>query len=202
MELGEHLSGKAKEDFELVIKASQDNNQQAFAELLSRYRDSIYYTFFKMVRNEEDAEDLTIETFGKAFRNLHKYQPDFAFSTWLFKIATNNGIDFLRKKRLKTTSIDKEFHSDDGDSFALEIKASDPDPEDILIKDQKKEILKSVVDQLKPRYKILIELRYYEELSYEEISEKLQLPLGTVKAQLFRAKDLLYQIVKNNKGEF
>ncbi len=197
MELGEHLTGKAKEDYELVIKATRDNDQNAFAELLGRYRDSVYYTFLKMVKNEDDADDLTIETFGKAFRNLHRYQPDFAFSTWLFRIATNNGIDFIRKKRLKTTSINQDFEKDDGESFSLNVKDPDPDPEDILIRQQKKENLRAIIEQMKPKYRKLIELRYYDELRYDEIAEKLNLPIGTVKAQLFRAKDLLLQILKN-----
>ena len=95
---GSHLSEKAQKDYELVIEPPK-KDQQAFAELMDKYKDSIYYMLLKMVNNNDDAEDLTLEAFGKAFNRLHQYTPNFAFSTWLFKIATNNCIDFLRKKK-------------------------------------------------------------------------------------------------------
>ncbi|MBE2245864.1 MAG: sigma-70 family RNA polymerase sigma factor [Candidatus Competibacteraceae bacterium] len=189
-------------DHELVLRAVHHSDQGAYTELLDRYRDSIYYLFVKMVNNKDDAEDLTIETFGKAFRNLHNYQPTFAFSTWLYRIATNNGIDFLRKKKISTFSIDNPIKNKDGDQFEINISGNTPDPEETMIREQKKEVLRQFVDKLKPRYKQLIELRYYEDLSYEEIANRLGLPLGTVKAQLFRAKDLLYQIIHKTKGRF
>lgn len=200
MEL-DNLSSKAKSDYELVRKAVDESDQSAYAELMDRYKESIYFLFLKMVNNKDDAEDLTIESFGKAFKNLHNYQPTFAFSTWLFRIATNNGIDFIRKKKLKTMSIDKSFESDDGDEMSFDLKSGNPDPEEELITEEKKEVLKKFVDKLKPRYRRLIELRYYEGLSYEEIAENLEIPIGTVKAQLFRAKDLLYNILKGTKGK-
>ena len=98
MELNPNLSLKAQQDVELVQKAKL-GDQQAYGELLGRYRDAIYFMLLKMVNNPIDAEDLTIEAFGKAFKNIDQYAPNFAFSTWLFKIATNNCIDFIRKKR-------------------------------------------------------------------------------------------------------
>lgn len=200
MEL-DNLSYRAKSDYELVRKAVDEGDQSAYAELMGRYKDSIYYLFYKMVNNKDDAEDLMIEAFGKAFKNLHSYQPTFAFSTWLFRIATNNGIDHIRKKKLDTLSIDKNMKSEDGDSIKIDVKSSNLDPEEELVSEQKKELIKKLVDKLKPKYKQLIELRYYEEKSYEEIAEELEMPLGTVKAQLFRAKDLLYNIMKSSKGK-
>ena len=200
MEVNSNLSDKALHDYQLVRRAVDNGDQKAYAELMSRYKDSIYFMLLKMVNNRDDAEDLTIEAFGKAFKNIHQYTPDYAFSTWLFKIATNNCIDFIRKKRKNTFSIDKNFDSGgDGDSMPIDIKAEVLDPEENLIKKQKAQIMRDVVEKLKPRYRKLIELRYFQELSYEEISEELQLPLGTVKAQLFRARDLLYQVVKNSQ---
>jgi len=98
MEVNPNLSEKAQIDFKLVGQAMQ-GDQKAFAELMQRYKDSIYFMLLKMVNNRDDADDLTIEAFGKAFKNLHQYTPDYAFSTWLFKIATNNCIDFIRRKR-------------------------------------------------------------------------------------------------------
>lgn len=189
-----NLSDKAKYDYDLVIRAVENNDQKAYTEILSRYKDSIYYMMYKMVKNEEDAEDLTIEAFGKAFKKIDQYSPNFAFSTWLFKIASNNCIDFIRKKKKLTVSIDKGSGEK---SFEIEDAGLTPDKE--FIKMQKVEIMRDVVLQLKPRYRDLIELRYFKELSYEEISEELDLPLGTVKAQLFRAKELLFNILKDRK---
>ena len=104
-----HLSEKAQKDYELVVKATKYNDQQAFSDLMDRYKDSIYFMLLKMVNNKDDAEDLTIEAFGKAFNSLKQYTPNYAFSTWLFKIASNNCIDFLRKKKKKIMSIDNSI---------------------------------------------------------------------------------------------
>jgi len=186
------LSNKAKQDYALVQKAQQ-GDQHAFAQLLNRYWDSVYFMLLKMAHNKDDAEDLTIEAFGKAFRNIESYTPRYAFSTWLFKIATNNCDDFIRKKQLAPTPLD---HLQDSlDNATINIQSDLPDPEESLINLQKIEALKDVVNQLKPRYKKLIELRYYKEYSYEEISSELKLPIGTVKARLYRAKSLLYNIL-------
>jgi RNA polymerase sigma-70 factor (ECF subfamily) len=194
-----HLSDKAIKDYKLVRKAVDEGDQKAYAELMSRYKDSIYYMLLKMVNNRDDAEDLTIEAFGKAFRNIRQYTPDYAFSTWLFKIATNNCIDFIRKKRKMMLSIDRGFENEEGQDVSLEVKSDGPAPDDVMMKKQKVMMMKDVVEKLKPRYRRLVELRYYQELSYEEISEELNLPLGTVKAQLFRAREFLYQIMKNSE---
>jgi RNA polymerase sigma-70 factor (ECF subfamily) len=198
MELIAHLSSKAQEDFHLVQKAIQ-KDQQAYAKLMSRYRESLYYTIFKMVQNTEDAEDLTIESFSKAFGRLESYTPQFAFSTWLFKIASNHCIDFLRKKRIKAISINQTGRGEDGDQFEIPVKDGELNPEQLMQRNQSVSHVRAVVDQLKPHYKRMIELRYFEEKSYEEIAEEMQLPLGTVKAQLFRAKDLLQELLGGAK---
>jgi RNA polymerase sigma factor (sigma-70 family) len=187
------LSNKAKQDYALVQKAQQ-GDQHAFAQLLNRYWDSVYFMLLKMAHNKDDAEDLTIEAFGKAFKFIQKYEPDFAFSTWLFKIANNNAIDFLRKQHTKTISIDSQGRDADEDN-PVQLQSDGPDPEEILISKQKTEFLKTIVNELKPRYSRLVHLRYFEEYSYEEIAQSLNLPIGTVKAQLFRAKELLYNII-------
>jgi RNA polymerase sigma factor (sigma-70 family) len=187
------LSDKAKQDYSLVQKA-QAGDQHAFAQLLNRYWDSVYFMILKMAHNKDDAEDLTIEAFGKAFKYIHNYEPEFAFSTWLFKIANNNAIDFLRKQHTKTISIDSQGRDADEDN-PVQLQSDTPDPEEVLIGKQKTEFLKTIVNELKPRYSRLVQLRYFEEYSYEEIAETLNLPIGTVKAQLFRAKELLYHII-------
>jgi len=191
MELGSSLSDKAKSDLVLVEQA-RNGSEKAFSILLNRYRDSIYFLLLKMVNNSSDAEDLTIEAFGKAFRNLDLFTPDFAFSTWLFKIATNNCIDFIRRKKLIPGPIDQL--QDDQDDMTVNIQSDLPDPEESLINDQKIAVLRSIVNQLEPRYRTLIDLRYFKEYSYEEIAAEMKLPIGTVKAQLYRAKTLLYNI--------
>jgi RNA polymerase sigma-70 factor (ECF subfamily) len=198
MEVNQELSDKAKQDL-ILVEQARKGSDKAFALLLNRYRDSIYFMLLKMVNNPSDAEDLTIEAFGKAFRNLESYTPSFAFSTWLFKIATNNCIDFIRKKQASPQMID---HGQDGDmeNVTINIQSDTPDPEEDLINRQKVAALREVVSQLKPRYRILIELRYFREFSYEEISSELALPIGTVKAQLYRAKSLLYNILKSSGG--
>lgn len=194
MEVNNELSDKAKNDLILVGQA-KSGNEKAFASLLNRYRDSIYFMMLKMVSNSADAEDLTIEAFGKAFRNLESYTPNFAFSTWLFKIATNNCIDFIRKKQSSPSIVD-HAHDEEGNLMTINIQSDTPDPEESLINHQKIHALREIVNQMKPRYKRLIELRYFSEYSYEEISAELKIPIGTVKAQLFRAKSLLYDILK------
>ncbi len=195
------LTDKGQYDYKLVKLALDKGDQKAYAELLDRYRESVYFMLLKMVNNKDDAEDLTIEAFGKAFKRLHQYTPNFAFSTWLFKIASNNCIDFIRKQKKNTYSIDKSFENDEGGEMSYEIKSEGLDPEQKIIKKQKIKLMRGVVDKLKPRYKMLIEYRYFQEMSYEEISEKMDLPLGTVKAQLFRAREFLFNILKNSEGK-
>ena len=199
MEVNENLSDKARYDLELVRRAVDNNDQKAYAELMQRYRDSIYFMLLKMINNKDDADDLTIEAFGKAFKRLHQYTPNYAFSTWLFKIASNNCIDWIRKQKKKTFSIDNPIGTDDGDEMTIELKGDGPDPMEVVMKDQKNSIMRDVVDKLKPRYRTLVELRYYKEYSYEEIAEELDLPLGTVKAQLFRAREFLLNLMEKQK---
>ncbi len=187
------LSDKARQDYEFV-KSALNGDEKAFARLLTRYKDTIYFMLLKMVNNRSDAEDLTLEAFGKAFKSLHQYSPTYAFSTWLFKIASNNCIDFLRKKKGVHVSIENGDQNENGEQ--LKLKAKEPNPEERLIRKQKAILLRKVVRKLKPRYQILVELRYFREFSYEEIAKELDLPLGTVKAQLFRAREMLFKMIE------
>lgn len=201
-DLNPKFSPKALYDYALIRRALDKKDEKAYAELMSRYKDSVYFMLLKMVRNIDDAEDITLETFGKAFNRLHTYSTDFAFSTWLFKIASNGAIDFLRKKKNEgiSYSIDNSFENDDGEESRIQIKDGKLDPEEHLIKKQKIEHLKNIIQQLKPSYRNLIELRYFEELSYEEISNKTGMNIGTIKIQLFRSRELLFNILKNTQG--
>ncbi|MBN1253599.1 MAG: sigma-70 family RNA polymerase sigma factor [Bacteroidales bacterium] len=184
------FSEKAKRDLELVEKAKQ-GDQKAYAKLLGYYRDTLFFMMKKMVTNVDDAEDLTIEALGKAFKMLDNYTPKYAFSTWLFKIATNHCIDFLRKQnRHNMLSIDDNFDEEKANSREL-IHSESLDPEEKMIEGQKGILLNDIINKLNPDYQEIIKLKYYEGLSYIEISETLNIPIGTVKARLFRSKELL-----------
>jgi len=191
-----NLSDRAKEDYALVLRAVNEQDQDAYRKLLERYREPLLGLLTRMVYNTDDAEDLMMESFARAFKRLHLYQPNYAFTTWLFRIATNRGIDFIRKRRLDTLSMDNPNPQGASEtSSSIDLPSSTPDPEEQLIIQQKNENLLAIIQQLKPRYQRLIMLRFFQEKSYEEIARELNVPMGTVKAQLFRAKELLVQLL-------
>ena len=194
--MNQKLTEKGQRDYKLIKLALDNGDQHAYAELMNHYRDSLYFTMLKMTGDQHDADDLTIEAFGKAFKNLTQYTSEYAFSTWLFKIATNNCIDFMRKKSKGHFAMNTDIGEDD---MSSQVKTLNPDPEEQFIKDQKIHLMHEVVQRLKPHYKKLIELRYFKEYSYEEIVDELDLPLGTVKAQLFRSREFLFNILKHSK---
>ena len=199
MEVGNHLTEKAQRDYKLVQLAVNHGDQKAYAELLNNYRDTLYFMLLKMTHSAVDADDLTIEAFGKAFKNLHQYSPEYAFSTWLFKIAANNCIDFMRKHhRIQFASVPGTGEHD-MDNYPSNIPSTSPGPDEAVIAKQKIQLMHEVVEKLKPHYRMLIEMRYFKEYSYEEIAADLDLPLGTVKAQLFRAREFLYNILKHSQ---
>lgn len=199
MEVGKQFSKKALEDFKLIDAAVSGLDEQAYADLMKRYKKPVYHMILKMVRNVDDAEDLTIEAFAKAFKNLHKFKKDFTFSTWLFRIATNNTIDFIRKKRLDTMSLNTSFKDDNGEAVNIDVQDRNLNPQEEAIKTQKIDLVRMFVNKLPAKYQRLVKLRYFDELSYDEIAQELDAPLGTVKAQLHRARELMYDLVKNKK---
>jgi RNA polymerase sigma-70 factor (ECF subfamily) len=192
------FSSKALEDFKLIDQAVA-GDEKAYARLLQRYRRPVYHMVLKMVRNVDDAEDLTIESFAKAFRSLSKFKKDFTFSTWLFRIATNNTIDYIRKKKVNTLSIENTFTDDDGQSVSIDVEDVNNDPQEEAIRAQKEELIQVFVNMLPAKYQKLVRLRYFHELSYEEIAAEIEAPLGTVKAQLHRARELMFDLIKNKK---
>ena len=199
MEIDKNFSDKALEDFKLIDQATIQHDEQAFAELMKRYKKPVYHMILKMVRNVDDAEDLTIEAFAKAFKNLIRFKKDYTFSTWLFRIATNNAIDFIRKKKLETMSLDSSYKDDSGEAVKIDVEDNELNPMEETIKSQKIELIRIFVDKLPPKYQRLVKLRYFDELSYEEIAKELEAPLGTVKAQLHRARELMYDLVKGKE---
>jgi len=198
MEISNQLTEKGQRDYALIKRALNNGDQQAYADLLAFYRDSLYFMMLKMTQDPHDAEDLTIEAFGKAFKKLKQYTPNYAFSTWLFKIATNNCIDFMRKKNKGIQAI-HAGHEENNTDIAQMVADTKLDPEEEFIRGQKIDTMQEVVHRLKPHYKRLIELRYFKEYTYDEIVNELELPLGTVKGQLFRAREFLFNILQNSR---
>ncbi len=198
MEIESGHTGKAKRDLALLHEAVEKDNQQAFAELLRLYREPIFFMMLKMTGKPGDAEDLCMEVFGKAFTSIRQYNKKYAFSTWLFRIATNHCIDFIRKQ--KKNVLNQEANEDiDEPEDKFRFVAEMMNPEETFIKSQKAELVRQLVETLKPRYRRLIAMRYFQEFSYEEIATELDLPLGTVKAQLFRAREFLYRALQHGK---
>lgn len=197
------MAGNIKIDKELVDSILVNNNQKAYAVLLNKYKNAVYFTTLKMVNNADDAEDLTMKTFTKAFQNLNAYDDSYAFTTWLFRIATNTTIDFIRKKRLHTSSLDESiFEDEDGVTHAETIVAPALDPEEKYVKQQRSRIIREVIDTMDDKYKVLIQAYFFDELKYEEISERYDLPLGTVKVRLKRAKEFLYKLLEDNQHRY
>ncbi|MCR5065697.1 MAG: sigma-70 family RNA polymerase sigma factor [Bacteroidales bacterium] len=191
---------KAQRDYLLVQRAREHGDQRAYADLMRMYREPIYLMLLKMTKDPTEADDLTIETFGKAFASLHLYTPTHAFSTWLYSIATNNCVDFIRKKRLQTVYLDDICTTTTGgETLEYPIPSDASNPEESFIHKQRVNMLREVVRQLKPRYRRMVEMRFFDEMSYEEIAAELNMPLGTVKIQLFRARDLLRNILSGKK---
>lgn len=199
-ELTPLISRNTLEDRELVA-AAQRNEAYAFVKLTKKYRKTVYYMLLRMVKNADDAEDLTQDAFAKAFNSIGKFDAKYAFSTWLFRIATNNCIDFIRKKRVQTVSIDTPFNGDEDDGLLIDIKDPSPDPNGLMLKDQRKEYLQLALARVPFKYRQLLELRYFKEYSYDEIAQAIEIPLGTVKAQLFRAREMLTQELKGIKDD-
>lgn len=188
-------SESRQEDFR-VIREAVSGSQDAYKFLMKKYHDPIYNLIFKMIHDKSDVEDLTQEAFIKAFNSLPSFNFEFAFSTWLYKIATNNSIDYLRKKKIKTFSINKPIETKDGE-VEYEIPDSTFVPDQPVIFNQKRNIIQDAIDTLPEKYQTVIIMRHQEEKSYEEISEELNLPLGTVKAHLFRAREILYKQLRS-----
>lgn len=189
---------ESKEEDFAAIREVLSGNDAAFEILQKKYKSKIAALIRRMVKDADDIEDLVQEAFIKAYKALPNFQFGYTFSAWLYRIASNNTIDFLRKKRFQMISIDKPMGEDD--DFYFEIKDEDPLPDIELISEERKKILNDAINNLPDNYKEIINLRHKEELDYKEISDKLNIPLGTVKAHLFRARKTLYEALKDKKS--
>ncbi|MBN1352483.1 sigma-70 family RNA polymerase sigma factor [candidate division KSB1 bacterium] len=179
-----------------LIKQALGGDQNAYAAILDKYKGPISSLIYRMVKNREETEDLVQEAFIKAFNSLASFNEQYAFSTWLYKIAVNNCIDFFRKKRLRLYSLDKPMESKDG-----EVQREFPDTtfaaDKLVLSKERSTLIQEAIDSLPEKYRISIVLRHNEERSYEEIAEIMQIPLGTVKARIFRAREMLKKELKD-----
>ena len=178
-----------------IIHAALKGDDTAYKKLMNKYHDAIFNFIYRMVHDKQQVEDLTQEAFIKAFSSLGTFNDEYAFSTWLYKIATNNSIDYIRKKKLQLYSIDKPIEAMDSD-YAFELPDDTYEADKELIKGQRATMLNQAIDSLPEKYRRVIHLRHVEEKSYEEIAAELKLPIGTVKAHIFRAREILYKNLK------
>ena len=175
-----------------AIEKAKNNDQKAFNFLLDKFWDDVYGFQLKRIENENDAEDITIQTFSKAFDKIDTYKSEFKFKTWLITISKNIHIDFIRKRK---KSLNEDLTHED-EQKVLEILDTAPSPEDKIITEQNLAKLLRDVKKLKPRYQEVINLRFFQELSYKEISSELNEPINNVKVKLLRAKKLLAAIIQ------
>ncbi|MBP0904451.1 RNA polymerase sigma factor [Mariniflexile gromovii] len=174
-----------------AIKRAKENDQKAFNFLLDTYWDDVYGFQLKRIENENDAEDITIQTFSRAFDRIETFDENYKFKTWLITISKNIHIDLLRKSK---NSISQVISNDDKSVY--QILDESPSPEDELITEQHLAKLLRDIKKLKPHYQEIINLRYFQELSYKEISIELKEPINNVKVKLLRAKKLLAEIIQ------
>lgn len=188
---------KTERDYRLVRLILESGNRAAYTQLMDEYFEKVYARMLKMTGQSRDAEDLAMEAFNKAFSKLDQYTPDFAFSTWLYRIAKNNCIDYLRRNKKENENILNQ--QDAGIGMVVNQLANQlPSPEQLMITRQETRLLREIVDTLHPKYKDIVIDHYFNELSCEEIATKLNLPEGTVKIRLFRARELLYNIMSKS----
>jgi RNA polymerase sigma-70 factor (ECF subfamily) len=179
-------------DISQLIRLAKNGNQIAFNDLLNYYWKEVYRFQLSKGQDEDEAEDLAIKTFARAFDKIDTFDEKYKFKTWLFTISNNLYIDQARKKKTVTVSIHKnpsEIHK---------IADEDPSPADKLIQEQNLAQLKDYIQQLKPHYQVVINMRYFQDLSYREMAEKIGEPMNNIKVKLLRAKKLLAEIITNN----
>jgi RNA polymerase sigma-70 factor (ECF subfamily) len=189
-----------KED-SLLIQQALTGDQKAFRTLRLKYYTPIFKLISRMIRNREEVEDLTQEAFIKAFTSLASFNEEYSFSTWLYKIATNNAIDYVRKRKLQTFSINKPIESEESD-YSFELQDTEPEPDQELIAVQRKKMLDDAMESLPGKYRQVILMRHVDEKEYQEIAKTLKLPLGTVKAHIFRARELLYKQLRDKMRHY
>jgi RNA polymerase sigma-70 factor (ECF subfamily) len=173
-----------------LIDGALGGEQEAYRELMNRHKSAIFHIILKIVRDNEVAADLVQDTFMKAFMSLSSYRSEFRFSTWLYRIGANCAIDHLRKQRIKTLSLNAPTDSGDG-RLEFDIPDESRNPEKDLVNREQRVSINDAIDSLPDKYRTVINYRHRDNKSYEEIAEALNIPIGTVKARIFRARELL-----------
>ncbi len=185
MEIADYIVADDRRLVELAL-AGDDT---AFEYLFNRYREAIYRLFVQRLGGVNDADDLLQETFVKVYVNLGRYRSDYTFGQWVYTIARNTFIDFMRKRQ-DDLPIDDRFTAP---------ASSGPTPEENIINLQQRTQIEHYMDRLTPRYRQLIRLRFFDDYSYEEIAARLRLPLGTVKTQIHRAREQMCRMIRNEE---
>ncbi|MFH2034791.1 MAG: sigma-70 family RNA polymerase sigma factor [Candidatus Zixiibacteriota bacterium] len=185
----------AKTEDKVLIENALGGDQTAYRELMNRHKTAIYHIIYRIVRDSEIAADLVQETFMKAFTSLAGYRSEYRFSTWLYRIGANCAIDHLRKQRIKTLSLNAASDSVDG-QLEYDIPDNSYNPEKDLVNREQKVSIADAIDSLPEKYKIVINYRHRDNKSYDEIADALSIPIGTVKARIFRARELLKKKLK------
>ncbi len=186
------------EDIE-IIQSIISGDINAFSKLQKKYYRNIRAIIRKMIRNENDADDLTQETFIKAYKALSSYDSKYLFSSWLMRIASNNCIDFLRKRKIETISYSQSLQKSDDDDLFFQIPSNELNPYEKIESTEQRNIIFSLIEQLPQNYRQIILLRFQQELDYNEIAKILNIPIGTVKATLFRAKKMISILLKKKQ---
>ncbi len=192
---------KSKKDFKNLsdielVKLAINGDENAYAEIMNRYRKKVEVIVLKIVKQKSEVEDLVQEIFTKAFTSISTFKSEFSFSTWLYKIATNHCIDFVRKRKISTFSLDEDYELEE-DTIQREIPDWSLTPDRELFEKQRNEIIHQAINSLPEHYRKVIIMRHFEDKSYEEIAKELKLPIGTVKVHIFRARELLYKKLKD-----
>lgn len=196
----ENASESSLED-DALVKNAIGGSEKAYTKLVNKYERALHFYIMKMIKDKNRVEDLVQEVFVKAFDNLHSYNTNYAFSTWLYRIATNHTIDYLRKKKLKTLSIDEPVSSRDGE-MEMQLPDESAQTDRKIIRTQRQKMVQGAIDDLPDKYRDVIKLRHMQEKSYQEIADVLNLPLGTVKAHIYRAREMLYKALKDKREKF
>lgn len=196
----ENASESSLED-DVLVKNAIGGSEKAYTKLVNKYERALHFYIMKMIKDKNKVEDLVQEVFVKAFDNLYSYNTNYAFSTWLYRIATNHTIDYLRKKKLKTLSIDEPVSSRDGE-MEMQLPDENAQTDRKIIRSQRQKMVQEAIEDLPEKYRDVIKLRHMQEKSYQEIADVLDLPLGTVKAHIYRAREMLYKALKDKRERF
>jgi RNA polymerase sigma-70 factor (ECF subfamily) len=174
-----------------LAKLARNGDRGAFAELVDLYKDKIYHLAYRMLNNKHEAEDAVQETFLRVYTNLHRYDEQQKFSTWIFRIGTNHCIDRLRKRKHSAYSLDAEMPDGEGNDYYSMLPGNEETPEKQIILSETQIQIRKAIDALPEKYKSVVILRYLQDMSLQEISDVLDMPVTTVKTRVHRGREYL-----------